>query len=40
VFAGLGVNSRSVQIVNMNLTFSSSKRILFYTDAKVRSIDS
>jgi hypothetical protein len=40
VFAVLGVNSRSAQIVNMNLTFSASKSIPFCTDTKVSSINS
>jgi hypothetical protein len=40
VFAVLGVNSRLAQTVNMNLTFSASKRIPFCTDAKVNSINS
>ena len=40
MFAVLGMNSRSAHIVNMNFTFSASKRIPFCTDAKVSSINS
>ena len=40
MFAVLGVNSRSAQIVSMNFLFSASKRIPFCTDASVSSINS